>query len=54
MGVVKVLKAAPGVLEISEKVKGVAAKWVPLQLHILLQVEVLRGEVFKGGGSIVV
>ena len=48
-GVVVVLKAAPGVPGISKRVKG-AAKRIPLQLYILLQVGVLGGEeVFKGG-----
>ena len=45
-----VLEAVPGVLGISKKVKRAAAEWVPLQLHILLQVGVLEGgEVSKGG-----
>ena len=48
--VVVILEAAPGVPGISKKVEGIAAKWIPLQLHILLQMEVLGGgEVFKGG-----
>ena len=43
------LKAVLGVLGISKRVEE-AAKWVPLQLHILLQVRVLGGgEVPKGG-----
>ena len=42
------LKAALGVLGINKRVKK-AAKQVPLQLRILLQVKVLGGgEVFKG------
>ena len=45
-----VLKAVLGVPEISKKVREVAAKRIPLQLYILLQVGVLGGgEVFKGG-----
>ena len=48
--VATVLKAALGVLRISERVGGVAAEWMPLQLRILLRVGVLgRGEVFRGG-----
>ena len=35
-GAVVVLKAAPGVLKISKKVKGAAVEQVPLQLRILL------------------
>ena len=50
IGVVIVLKVAPGVLGISEKVKGVVAEWVFLRLYISLQVGVLGGgEVSRGG-----
>jgi len=50
VGVIGVLGAAPGVLGISERVRGVAVKWVPLRLHILLRVGVLgEGEVSGGG-----
>ena len=49
-GVAVVLKAAPGVLGISKRVKKIAVERVPLQLYILLQVRVLGGgEVSKGG-----
>jgi len=36
MGAVVVPEAVPGVLGISKRVGGVAAKWVPLWLRILL------------------
>ena len=53
--VVIVPKAALGVLGISKRVGGTAAKRVPLWLYILLQIGVLGGgEVFRGGGSVVV
>ena len=49
VGVAVVLKVVLGVLEISEKVGGIAER-IPLQLHILLQVGVLgEGEVSKKG-----
>ena len=49
-GATTVLKTAPRVLAISERVKGVTVEQIPLQLYILLQVKVLgRGEVFKKG-----
>ena len=45
-----VLKAVLGVPGISKRVEGAAAKWIPLQLHILLQVGVLgKGEISKRG-----
>ena len=48
-GVAAVLKAVLGVLGISKRVKK-AAKWIPLQLHILLRVKVLgKREVSKEG-----
>ena len=48
VGVAVVLKAVPGVLGISKRVKE-AAKQIPLQLRILLLVGVLGGgEVSKG------
>ena len=46
---VVVLEAVLGILGISKKGKKVV-EWVPLQLRILLQVEVLKEKkVFKGG-----
>jgi hypothetical protein len=48
--VIVVLKAAPGVLGISKRVKIVVVEWILLQLYISLRVGVLgKGEVFKGG-----
>jgi hypothetical protein len=48
--VVVVLEAVPGVPGISKRVKKAAVEQVPLQLHILLQVEVLeREEISKRG-----
>jgi len=45
-----VLEAALGILGISKRAGGVAIKWVPLWLRILLRVGVLGGgEVFRGG-----
>jgi len=50
MGAVVVLEAVLGVLGIYKRVKGAAAKRVPLWLRILLQVRVLgEGEVSVGG-----
>ena len=39
----------PSVLVISKRVKEITVKWVPLWLHILIQVGVLMG-----GGNVVV
>ena len=48
-------EVAPGVLKISKKIKGATVERVPLQLYILLQMEVLGGgKVSKGGESIMV
>ena len=48
--VVAVLEAALGVPGISKKVKKAIVEWVPLRLHILLQVGVLgRRKVSKRG-----
>ena len=41
--VAAVLKVALGVSGISKRVKEVAVEWIPLRLHILLQVKVLGG-----------
>jgi len=48
VGVAAVLEAVLGVLEISERVGGAAAEWMPLRLRILLRVGVL------GGGEVLV
>jgi len=46
--------AAPSVLAIGKRVRGVAAEQVPLRPRVLLQVGVLiGGEVLVGGGGVV-
>ena len=50
---VAVVTAAPGVLVIGERVRGIVVKWVFLRPYILLQVEVLIvGEVLIGGSIV--
>ena len=52
IGVAAVLEIVLGVLEISKRVEGAAAEWVPLRLHILLQIGVLGGEEVSKGGMV--
>ena len=52
IGVAAVLEIVLGVLGIGKRVGGVAAERVPLRLHILLQIGVLRGEEVSRGGMV--